>query len=232
MFTLPLGPVRSGVVESIEFLLETPGEDIPHLNVRPHYKHRGIAKQFEGRTAVRRRPGRRAGRGHQLRGPCAGVLPRRGGARPGSRCHELSGWCAVVLAELERIANHLDVTMKLADAAGLAVATSRFGLHKERVLRLFSQLCEQPVRPRRGGARAGSPGRCRSTWPHVAGRAAPPAARDRAGTSAALEGSASFLDRLRGTGPLAARDRAAVRRARPDRPGQRRRERRTPRPPL
>ena len=47
MFTLPLGPVRSGVYESIEFLIETPGEDIPHLNIRPHYKHRGIAKRFE-----------------------------------------------------------------------------------------------------------------------------------------------------------------------------------------
>ena len=45
---MPLGPVRSGVFESIEFLIETPGEDIPHLNIRPHYKHRGIAKRFEG----------------------------------------------------------------------------------------------------------------------------------------------------------------------------------------
>ena len=48
MFTMPLGPVRSGVFESIEYLVETPGEDIPHLNIRPHYKHRGIAKRFEG----------------------------------------------------------------------------------------------------------------------------------------------------------------------------------------
>jgi formate hydrogenlyase subunit 5 len=47
VFTLPLGPVRSGVYESIEFLIETPGEDIPHFNIRPHYKHRGIAKRFE-----------------------------------------------------------------------------------------------------------------------------------------------------------------------------------------
>ena len=47
----------------------------------------------------------------------------------------------VVHAELERIANHLDVAVRLADAAGLAVATARFALHKERVLRLVSGLC-------------------------------------------------------------------------------------------
>ena len=34
LFTIPHGPVRSGVVESMEYLVETPGEDIPHLNMR------------------------------------------------------------------------------------------------------------------------------------------------------------------------------------------------------
>ena len=47
----------------------------------------------------------------------------------------------VLHAELERIANHLDVAVRLADAAGLAVATARFALHKERVMRLVSGLC-------------------------------------------------------------------------------------------
>ena len=50
LFTIPHGPVRSGVVESIEYLVETPGEDIPHLNMRVLYKHRGIEKRFEGMT--------------------------------------------------------------------------------------------------------------------------------------------------------------------------------------
>ncbi len=47
LFTIPHGPVRSGVMESIEYLVETPGEDIPHLNIRLYYKHRGIEKRFE-----------------------------------------------------------------------------------------------------------------------------------------------------------------------------------------
>ena len=51
MFTIPHGPVRSGVVESMEYLVETPGEDIPHLNMRVFYKHRGVEKRYEGMTA-------------------------------------------------------------------------------------------------------------------------------------------------------------------------------------
>ncbi len=47
LFTIPHGPVRSGVMESIEYLVETPGEDIAHLNMRVFYKHRGIEKRFE-----------------------------------------------------------------------------------------------------------------------------------------------------------------------------------------
>ena len=58
LFTIPHGPVRSGVMESIEYLVETPGEDIPHLNMRVFYKHRGIEKRFEGMTRRRRRAAR------------------------------------------------------------------------------------------------------------------------------------------------------------------------------
>ena len=61
----------------------------------------------------------------------------------------------VLHAELERLACHLDVTVRLADGAGLAVATARFGWHKERVLRLVGQPVRQQVRPRRGRARRG-----------------------------------------------------------------------------
>ena len=48
VFTIPHGPVRSGVLESIEYLVETPGEAIPHLNMRLFYKHRGIEHRIRG----------------------------------------------------------------------------------------------------------------------------------------------------------------------------------------
>lgn len=199
MFTLPLGPVRSGVLESIEFLIETPGEDIPHLNVRPHYKHRGIAKQFEGRTPydavlVAERVEGISSVAHAL-AFCHAVE-----ALGEMRVDADAGLVRVVLAELERIANHLDVTMRLADAAGLAVATSRFGWHKERVLRLLSGLCGS--RFGRGLIVPGGLGRGLDVdGPGIAAELTRLGRLVRADV-AALEASASFLDRLRTTGRL------------------------------
>lgn len=199
MFTLPLGPVRSGVFESIELLIETPGEDIPHLNVRPHYKHRGVAKQFEGRTfadavLVAERVEGISSVAHAI--AFSEAIERLGDVRVPASAQALR----VLHAELERVANHLDVTMRLADAAGLAVATSRFGWHKERVLRLVSGLCGS-----RFGRGVVVPGGV-SRMPTVA---LEPLRRELSDLGdlirsdlAALQASASFLDRIRGTGPL------------------------------
>ena len=132
-------------------------------------------------------------------------------------------------AELERIANHLDVAVRLADAAGLAVATARLALHKERVLRLVSRLCGS-----RFGRGVVVPG----------GVSAPPLlppaqilteidklAAPITADAAALMATSSFLDRLRGTGPLT-RTRPPARGARPGRQGRRVRRRRPAGPSL
>ena len=199
VFTLPWGPVRSGVSESIEFLIETPGEDIPHLTIRPHHKHRGIAKQFEGRTladgvlVAERVEGTSTvahalAYTHAVEGLAGVVVP------------EPARLVRVLHAELERIAHHLDVTMRLADAAGLAVATARFGWHKELVQRLVarmsgSRFARGVVVP--GGVR-GAPG---LAGPAVLSALDEVHARLRSDL-AALEATPSFLDRLRGTGIL------------------------------
>jgi Ni,Fe-hydrogenase III large subunit len=47
----------------------------------------------------------------------------------------------VVHAELERIANHLDVAARLAEDCALAVGVARFGILKEDVMRLRGRLC-------------------------------------------------------------------------------------------
>lgn len=201
LFTLPFGPVRSGVMETIEFLLETPGEDIPHLNIRPHYKHRGVAKAFEGRSIadgvlVAERVEGVSSVAHAL-AYCHAIEALAGVTVSGR-----AGLLRVVYAELERIANHLDVTMRLADAAGLAVATARFGYHKETVMRLVSAMCGN--RFGRGlvipGGVAAAPA---LDGDEIASRVA--AIRSAVASDvAALQRSASFLDRLRGTGPLTA----------------------------
>ena len=199
LFTIPHGPVRSGVMESIEYLVETPGEDIPHLNMRVFHKHRGIEKRFEGMT------------------PAAGVLlaERTEGvasvAHALAYCHAIERmagvevpWPAALVrvlhAELERLAGHLDVAMRLCDAAGLAVATARFALHKETVARLVSRMCGS-----RFGRGVVVPGGVAALPPvGPADLLAGLARLDRAisGDVAALMGTSSFLDRLRRTGPL------------------------------
>lgn len=79
VFTIPHGPVRSGVMESIEYLVETPGEAIPHLNMRVFYKHRGVADRFAGMTPGRRRSSRTARRSR----PAPVRAPPRTGGRMG-----------------------------------------------------------------------------------------------------------------------------------------------------
>jgi formate hydrogenlyase subunit 5 len=207
MFTIPHGPVRSGVFESIEYLVETPGEDIPHLNMRPFYKHRGIEKRFEGMPPAD---------GTLLAERAEGIASV---AHATAYCQALEAiagrgvpWRASLVrtlhAELERLACHLDVIVRLADGAGLAVATARFSWHKERVLRLTGQLCGN-----RFGRGVVVPGGV------TAAPLLPPAEilaalgeldRQLSPDIRLLLGSASFLDRLRRTGPLTP-DRAAER---------------------
>ncbi|MHB8450066.1 MAG: hydrogenase large subunit [Mycobacteriales bacterium] len=201
LFTLPHGPVRSGVVESVEFLIETPGEDIPHLRVRPHAKHRGLDKRFEqlpvhrGVLLAERVEGI-ASVAHAL--AYAHAVEDLAGAE----VPPAAGLVRVVHAELERIANHLDVAMRLADAAALAVATARFGWHKERVLRLRSQLCGS--RYGRGVVIAGGVS-AGLRLPVAEARAALQALdADISRDERAAMVTPSFLDRLRGTGRLPA----------------------------
>jgi formate hydrogenlyase subunit 5 len=199
LFTIPHGPVRSGVMESIEYLVETPGEAIPHLNMRVFYKHRGVERQFAGMrpadaVLLAERAEGIASVAHAL-AFCHAVERMTGCAPPPA-----AGLVRVLHAELERVANHLDAAMRLADAAGLAVATARLALHKERVMRLVSRMCGS-----RFGRGVVVPGGV-TALPQL-----PPAelraeldklSRQVTADAAALMATSSFLDRLRGTGPL------------------------------
>jgi formate hydrogenlyase subunit 5 len=199
LFTIPHGPVRSGVFESMEYLVETPGEAIPHLNMRIFYKHRGITDRFTGMTVadgvlLAERAEGIASVAHAL-AFCHAVE-----AIAGCEIPVQAALVRVVHAELERIANHLDVALRLADAAGLAVATARFALHKERVLRLVSALCGS--RFGRGVVVPGGVSAAPRTPPaEVLARLAV-LEKQVTADARTLMATSSFLDRLRGTGPL------------------------------
>jgi Ni,Fe-hydrogenase III large subunit len=200
VFSMSYGPVRSGVFESVEYLVETPGEDIPFLRPRVSYKHRGIEEQFEGANVeggvlVAERYEGVASVAHAT-AYCEAVeaisnleIPRRAAV------------LRALHAELERIANHLDSTIRHTEAAGQAVAYARFSLHKERVQRLRGRLCGS--RFSRGVVVPGGV----SHAPLLGVDRVASAAR---GLQTAIDAdmrllmnTPSFLDRLRGTGVLA-----------------------------
>ncbi len=140
VFTIPYGPVRSGVFEAVEYLVETSGEDIPHLRARIFYKHRGVEAHFcglgvdDGALLAERVEGV-ASVAHAS-AFCAAVEQLGGVAVPFQ-----SQLVRVVHAELERVANHLDSIVRHTEAAGQAVAYALFSHHKERVQRLRTRLC-------------------------------------------------------------------------------------------
>jgi Ni,Fe-hydrogenase III large subunit len=199
LFTIPHGPVRSGIMESIEYLVETPGEAIPHLNMRVFYKHRGVESRFTGLTLsdgvlLAERTEGIASVAHAL------AFCQAAERVAGCEVSPAAGLVRVLHAELERIANHLDVAVRLADAAGLAVATARMALHKERVMRLVSRMCGS--RFGRGVVVPGGVTALPRLSPADLRAELDKLSRPIAADAAALMATSSFLDRLRGTGPL------------------------------
>jgi Ni,Fe-hydrogenase III large subunit/Ni,Fe-hydrogenase III component G len=135
VFALPYGPVRSGIFEAIQFLIETGGEDVPSVQVRPFFKHRGLEARMRGMSleagaAVAERVAGIASVAYAT--AYAQAVERALGVEPPPRAQR---WRAVY-AELERIANHLDVIAKEAETTALFVGQARFQVLKENVLRL------------------------------------------------------------------------------------------------
>jgi formate hydrogenlyase subunit 5 len=139
VFTIPYGPVRSGVFESIQFLIETAGEDVLRIDVRPGFKRRGLERRFAGLDPTRATfvAERIAGISSVAHATAFAQAVERALAVDPPRRAQL--WRAV-LAELERIANHLDVAARLAEDCALTVGNARFAIHKEDVLRLQAEL--------------------------------------------------------------------------------------------
>ena len=136
---LPWGPVRADVVESAEFGFFYIGEHILHLHTQLFFKHRGMEKRFEGLK------------------PDAGVILAERVSGVGSLAHALAFCQAVedaagcivperarmlrvLLAELERLYNHLRYLGHLADTTTLKVGAAEGKYLEERAKQLNSRL--------------------------------------------------------------------------------------------
>ncbi|MGA8277329.1 MAG: NADH-quinone oxidoreductase subunit C [Rhodanobacteraceae bacterium] len=136
---LPFGPVRAGVVESAQFEFFYLGEHILRFQPRLFFKHRGMEQRFAGLA------------------PAAGVVLAERVSGIGSVAHAL-GFCQaieaaaecevppraqrlrVLIAELERLYNHLHYFGHLADTTTLKVGHAEGVLLEERVKQLAARL--------------------------------------------------------------------------------------------
>ena len=132
---LPFGPVRADVLESAEFLFFYIGEAILHYQPRLFFKHRGMEKRFEGLE------------------PARGVVLAERISGVGSVAHALA-YCQaveaaadcivppraqflrVLLAEMERLYNHLHYLGHLCHTTTLKVGEAEGKLLEERAKQL------------------------------------------------------------------------------------------------
>jgi formate hydrogenlyase subunit 5 len=136
---LPFGPVRADVVESVELIFFYVGEHILHFHPQLFFKHRGMEKRFEGRSLSN-----------------AAVLAERVSG-VGSFAHALAFCQAVeraaecvvpprakmlrtLLAELERLYNHLHYLGHLANTTTLKVGEAEGKLLEERAKQFNGRL--------------------------------------------------------------------------------------------
>jgi Ni,Fe-hydrogenase III large subunit/Ni,Fe-hydrogenase III component G len=135
----PLGPVRSGIVESGHYLLRTVGEELVDIFVQPFYKHRGIEQRAEEVPIelvplLAERISGTSSFAHSL--AFCQACERLAGAQVPKRARVLR----TLFAELERLYNHLGYQADLCQATGLSVAQAQFDIWKERVLRLNAHI--------------------------------------------------------------------------------------------
>ncbi|HUB73199.1 MAG TPA: NADH-quinone oxidoreductase subunit C [Solirubrobacteraceae bacterium] len=139
VFSIPYGPVRSGVFEAIQFHIETGGEDVPRIHTRPFFKHRGMEDRAVGLA-----PDVAVHVAERVAGiaSCAYAsafaqgVERALGVQAPQRAER---WRAVH-CELERMACHLDVIAKEAETTALYVGQARFQILKEQIMRLRARL--------------------------------------------------------------------------------------------
>ena len=136
---LPFGPVRADIVESVELIFFYVGEHILHLHPQLFFKHRGMEKRFEGRSLAH------------------GVILAERVSGVDSFAHSLcfcqavecAAHCIVppralmlrtLLAELERLYNHLHYLGQLCHTTTLKVGEAEGNLLEERAKQINGRL--------------------------------------------------------------------------------------------
>jgi len=139
VYQLPVGPIHAGVIEPGHFRFSVIGESVLFLDARLFFTHRGIEKLVEGRSFERALPiVERAcgvcGVAHALAFSIA--VERLAGTVVPDRADRLRA----ILAEFERLYNHVGDLGNMCAGIGFNVGSSQLGWLKERLLRTNESL--------------------------------------------------------------------------------------------
>lgn len=194
---LPFGPVRADVFESAQFLFFYIGEGILHYHPRLFFKHRGMERRFEGLNpelgaVLAERVSGVGSVAHAL-AYCQALEAAAGCAVPAR-----ARWLRVLLAEMERLYNHLHYLGHLCHTTTLKVGEAEGKLLEERVKQMNAKLTGS--RFLRGVLAPG--GLRRDLDPAGLGAALNVLRREYATYVVKLERTNSHLDRLITTGVL------------------------------
>ncbi|MEX1173909.1 MAG: NADH-quinone oxidoreductase subunit C [Chloroflexota bacterium] len=135
VYQLPVGPIHAGVIEPGHFRFSAVGERVLHIDARLFFTHRGIEKLVEGRPFDAALP--------VIERAC-GVCTVTHALAFAMAVEELTGtqvpdrarWARIVLAELERVYNHVGDLGNICAGVGFQPGVARLGLLKEHLLRL------------------------------------------------------------------------------------------------
>ncbi|WNV05677.1 NADH-quinone oxidoreductase subunit C [Candidatus Methylospira mobilis] len=134
VYQIPVGPVHAGIIEPGHFRFQAIGETVLHLEERLGYVHKGIEKISEGRdpAGLARLAGRVSGDCTVAHAWAACLaMERAAGFEAPPRAAFLRG----IMAERERIGNHLWDMAALCNDVGFAFAYYQFGRLRELWLR-------------------------------------------------------------------------------------------------
>lgn len=135
IFQVPVGPIHAGIIEPGHFRFSQAGEQVIHLDAKLFYTHRGIEKSVEGLPLDIA-----AYRAERICGACSVSHAVSYAQAIESIAHlkipRRARYIRVLLAELERLYNHIGDIGNLCAGVGFAVGISNGSRLKEMLMRL------------------------------------------------------------------------------------------------
>ncbi|MBM3572860.1 MAG: hydrogenase expression protein HypE, partial [Alphaproteobacteria bacterium] len=132
---IPVGPVHAGIIEPGHFRFHANGETVVRLEERLGYVHKGVEKLMQGRSAAEaiRVAGRLSGDSTVAH---AIAFARAVEAATGVDVPVRAHWLRALMAELERIANHLGDIGAVCNDASFAFMHAHCSAMREAVLQV------------------------------------------------------------------------------------------------